>query len=59
MKGEIKNPVKNLKSIKTTKIIERRNKSIERNHFYSNAENQLKDLYSDYIHDICISDYNE
>ena len=36
MKGEIKNPVKNLKSIKTTKIIERRNKSIERNHFYSN-----------------------
>ena len=32
-------------------------KNVERNHFYSNTENQLKDLSSNYIYDICIS-YN-
>ena len=43
MEGEVEDPTKNLKSIQSAKKNERINrKNVERNHFYSNTENQLK-----------------
>ena len=40
MKGELKYPVKNLKSIQTAKKTNEEIKSVERNHFFSKTENQ-------------------
>ena len=43
MEGEVKDPIKNLKSIQSAKKTkEEMEKNVERNHFYSNTENQLK-----------------